>query len=125
MITKVISPRLWKSLKIGDQTIEEVFESEFDSDLPDEKVSDLIGVYEEGELVGFVLAEKIEMVGLIYVEPSRRNFSSQIARNLIRYLRDKIPDGVSVGAVASERRFEALYRSLGMQKIAGTFFRRN
>lgn len=125
MITKVIPPAKWKTLKIGGQTIEEIFDDEFDSDLPDAKVSDLIGVYDGAELVGFVLAEKIEMVGQIYVAPAKRNNASQIARNLIRYLRDNIPDGVAVGAVASETRFEALYRSLGMQKIRGNFFRRN
>lgn len=107
-------------------TLEKIFLEEFDSDLPDPKFAEIYGEYENGKLKGFVLTEKIVMCGQIYVMPEfRAESNGQTARKLVNYLVETLPDGIAVGAVASEKRFEALYRILKMQKIPGTFFRRN
>jgi hypothetical protein len=119
IVVKQLPSDNWKKLK-------DIFNNEFDSDLPDPKTAEIVVAYENGVMVGFVLLEKVLIVGQIYVIPSQRlKNNSGIVRNLIRYVRDKVPQGLSVAAVASDIRFEALFKSLGMQKIVGTFFRRN
>lgn len=119
MIQKIPVSR-WKEL-------ERIFRAEFDSDLPDPKFAEIIGEYDDlGRIKSFVVKEKIVMVGLIYVRPSERSKNNgQAAKKLVSYLVNSLPDGLSVGAVASETRFESLFRLFRMQKIAGAFFRRN
>ncbi|HEX8636657.1 MAG TPA: hypothetical protein VF692_01240, partial [Pyrinomonadaceae bacterium] len=81
---------------------------------------------ERGRLKAFILTEKIIMVGQIYVRPGEADKNNgQTARNLVNYILKKMPAGISVGAVASEKRFEGLFRILRMQPITGKFFRRN
>lgn len=118
MIVKELKPEQWNRLK-------EIFEREFDSDLPKPENSRILACFEDGKMVGFVLAEQVLMIGQIYVVPPRREKSGEIVRSLLSYIREKIAPRNVVGAVASEKRFEALYRAFGMQKIEGKFYRKN
>lgn len=104
-------------------TLEKIFEEEFNSDLPSADNAAIYGDYEGGKLQAFILVENIKMVGQIYSMPDNKN--RQSVQKLVNYLVETLPDGTAVGVVASEKRFEALYRLLKMQKIPGTFFRRN
>jgi hypothetical protein len=101
----------------------DTFEKEFDSDLPSPDHATIYGAFEDGKLAGFVLAEEVTFIGQIHVKDPKN--SATLARKMIRFLRERTPDNKSVATVASESRFEMLFRTLGMQKISGTLFRRN
>ncbi len=117
MITKLPS-RHWHQL-------EEIFQTTFDSDLPDENSdAEIFVLNENGKRVGFILAENIKMVGQIYVYPEFRKDSAKNALTMVKFVQGKYQD-IPVGAVASETRFEKFYKLLGMEKIEGSFFRKN
>lgn len=101
----------------------DTFENVFDSDMPSPEHATIYGAFVDGKLAGFVLAEEVTFIGQIYVKDSKKN--AEIARSMVRFLREHTPDNKAVAAVASEPRFEMLFRTLGLQKIAGTLFRRN
>lgn len=105
----------------------DILETEFDSDLPDPKHATIYGSYDEtGRLESFIISERIIMIGQIYVRPDRREKNNgQIVKRLVKFIVDKLPEGISVGAVASEERFEGLFRLFRMTNIKGKFFRRN
>ena len=104
--------------------LKDTFDEVFNSDLPDPAYADIYGEYENNQLKGFINVETIKLVGQIYVSPEAEN-NRQTARNLVNYLVDTLPEGISVGAIASETRFEGLYRMLKMSMVPGKFFRRN
>lgn len=103
-----------------------VFRKEFDSDAPLPSNADIFGAFDDGDqLVGFVLAERLVMVGQIWTAPQFRDNSTEIVAPLVRTLRDKYDGKENVGAVASEPRFRKLFENLGMEKIDGEFYRKN
>jgi len=102
-----------------------IFRTEFDSDPPLIKNSEIYGAFEDGKMVAFVLCEKIVMLGQIYVVPEKRNNSSRFVQKMLSFLRDRYDNREVVGAVASESRFENLFKAFGMQGIQGKFFRKN
>jgi hypothetical protein len=115
-----------KKLKAEDYPrLKRIFADEFDSDLPDPSNSEIFVSYEDGKLTGFVLAEKVVILGQIYTVPEKRNNSSKIVQSLLNFVRERYDGKQVVGAVASESRFENLYRAFGMQKIEGQFYRKN
>lgn len=118
MIAKELKPEQFGRLK-------KIFEDDFDSDLPQPENSQIVGVYDEGKLQGFILVETVQVIGQIWVAPEKRNNSSKIVQNMLNYIRAKVAPKSVVAAVASEPRFENLYKAFGMQKIEGKFFRKN
>lgn len=105
--------------------LREIFEDEFDSDLPEPKNTDIFVAYDHGRMTGFVLVEDVKVIGQLYVVPEKRNNASHTVRELVRCIREKYDGKAVVGAVASEPRFKKLYESLGMYKIFGDFYRKN
>lgn len=103
----------------------EIFEKEFDSDLPLPENSTILAACMDGQVVGFILAEKIVMLGQIFVLPEKQHSSLQIVQQMINYISESIALTNVVGAVASEDRFTRLFKQFGMQEISGKFFRRN
>lgn len=108
-------------------TLEKIFTDVFDSDLPRAENADIYGTYDaQGRIQTFILVEKALIVGQIY---SAQNRSGEIDRHsvkkLVDYIVNTLPGNTTVGAVASEKRFEGLFRLLRMQRIPGVFFRRN
>lgn len=101
--------------------LDDIFAEEFESNLPPKDHGTFYGVYEDGKLRGFILCENIVMVGQIYTIGDAK---AGHAKALIEHVRSVIPADQSVGAVASEPRFEGLFRSLGMDKIDGVLYRR-
>jgi len=57
--------------------------------------------------------------------PEKRNNSSRFVQKMLSFLRDRYDNREVVGAVASESRFENLFKAFGMQGIQGKFFRKN
>jgi hypothetical protein len=102
-----------------------IFSDEFDSDLPEPQTSDIFAAFEDGKVVGFINCEIVRVIGQIWVEPDKRKDSTEITMKLLREVRDRYEGKENVAAVASESRFEKLYKVLGMEKIPGTLFRRN
>lgn len=106
-----------------EKDLKEIFNKTFDSDLPHPDSADIYGTYNAaGRIQTFILVEKILLVGQIYSAPGENDRHS--VKKLVDYIVNTLPDKV-VGAVASEKRFEGLFRLLGMTRIDGTFFRRN
>jgi hypothetical protein len=116
MIT-ILPARHWHQL-------EDIFDREFDSDLPEAQNAEIFMATDKGKRTGFILAEDIKMVGQIYVYPDFRKESARYAGQMVRFCQERY-QGKSVATLASEPRFEKLYRLLGMQKIDGTVFRKN
>jgi len=104
-------------------TLEEIFDKEFDSDLPERENAEIFVINEAGKRKGFILAEDIKMIGQIYVYPDFRNVGNT-ARDMVKFMVERYK-GIPVGTLASEPRFESLYKRLGMQKIEGSLFRKN
>lgn len=105
--------------------LQPIFENEFDSDAPLPDNSEIFVVYEEGKMIGFVLAEQIRLLGQIYVIPSQRKAGAKIVKALLDHCKDNYVGKEVIGAVASEPRFGNLYKAYKMQKIEGEFYRRN
>jgi hypothetical protein len=100
-----------------------VFDKVFDSDVAPPEHSDVYGVIEDGKIEAFVLAEQVIVIGQIWSRQPKK--STSFIKTLIKFVREKIPSNQTVAAVASDPRYEMLYRTLGLEKVDGTFFRRN
>jgi hypothetical protein len=118
ILVKKLKPEQYGRLK-------QVFNDVFDSDLPLPHNSDIFAAFEDGKVVGFILAEDVKMLGQIYVSPEKRSEGTEITMKLLKEVRERYEGKENVAAVASETRFEKLYRALKMEKISGTIFRRN
>ena len=102
-----------------------IYEKEFDSYLPDEKQAHIIASVENGKIEGFLTIERLIRVGLISVNPKLRNTlkSAQVMKHLIKYAVESIPKGESVITIASDAKFESLFKRLGMREEEGKVFR--
>lgn len=107
------------------QQLEKIFDEEFDSDLPPAENAEIFIANENGERLGFILKEKTEMVGLIYVYPETKKDIAKTALSLVRFIKSRAAKGTSICCVASEPRFGRLFKSLGMEKIPGDLYRIN
>lgn len=112
---KEIKPEAWAGLA-------EFFHEEEAGDLPHGEFGTFLGVYEDDKLKGFVLAEKVILIGQICTVGNNK---PEYVKALIDHLQKEYPPGITVASVASESRYERLYKSLGMQKMLGSFWRRN
>ncbi len=116
MDIRPLKPAEWISLV-------DIFDKVFESDLPSPNHAEILGCFEDNKLKGFVLLEQVQFVGLIYVKDEKKD--AKAVRKMLKYVREKVSRKQAVAAVASEPRFEMLFKTLGMQKIPGTIFRRN
>ena len=105
--------------------LEQVFAEEFESDVPLPENTEIFGLFDGDELLSFVVAEKIILLGQLYVAPEHRKMALTIAKKMLNFLQSRYDGKEVVGAVASERRFEPLFEAYGMQRIDGTFHRKN
>lgn len=117
MITvREIAPEAWAALK-------DIFRAECNSSLPHAKFAKFFGAYDEnGNLKAWVLAENVVVIGQLFTVGDGK---TEYVQALISHLQEQHPPGISVATVASETRFERLFKSLGMERISGTLFRRN
>lgn len=117
MITKLPS-RHWYQLK-------DIFDEEFDSDLPDvDSGAEIFISVENGKRTGFILAEPVIFIGQIYIYPEFREKNiASTTLSLVKSVKERY-EGQSVATLASESRFEKLYKRLGLDKISGTLFRK-
>lgn len=119
MLIKKIPPSEWYK-------IEKTFIEVFDSDMPSPEHATFYGVYEKGQINAFILVENVKFIGQVYSRPSvDNNFNGQAVKKLVDYVMTVTPKGVSCAAVASETRFEGLFRLFRMDEIKGKLFRRD
>jgi len=117
MEVRKLEPKEWLQLK-------KIFSAEFDSDLPLPQNAEIYGIVEAGKVEAFILLEQVTICGQIYVNDENRH--SNYAKSLLSFVRNKFSrERKPVAAVASEKRFELLYKSLGMFEVGGKLFRRN
>jgi hypothetical protein len=112
----------------GFPLLKEIFESEFDSDLPAPEHSCIAMAIAEdtNEPVGFILMEQVVMVGQVYIFPQARQTCGRMAaRKLINFVQRLLRGKHNTCAVASEPRFARLFNNLGMHEVEGTLFRLN
>lgn len=100
-----------------------VFDKVFDVDMPDANHADIVGAFEDGKLQGFVLLERAVFIAEFYTRPGQNN--GLVARKLVSFVRETIPDKQAVGAVVQEPRFQMLFKTLGLSEIPGKIFWRN
>jgi len=100
-----------------------IFDKVFDASMPSPEHSEILGAFEDGRLEGFILLETAVFVAEFYSRSKENN--GRIARRLIQYARQHVPDKQGVGAIANEKRFEMLFKTLGLSEIPGKLFWRN
>jgi hypothetical protein len=100
-----------------------VFDKTFGSDIGSPKHGTIVGVFEDGKIEAFLLMENIVMIDQVWSRTPKNN--TRYIKSLIRWVRERVPETQTVATMSDGKRFEILFRLLGMQKIAGTFFRRN
>jgi hypothetical protein len=102
-----------------------IFDAEFDSDPPREGHSRIFACFDGDEPVGFIHAENFVLLGQLYVVPEKRNSTTSVVQAMLNFVQERFDGKACVGAVASEERFERLFAAYGMQKIEGSFHRKN
>jgi hypothetical protein len=107
-------------------SLADVFITEFDnSAIPFD--ANVIGVFEDNEIIGFTVAETLLRVGLIWTKPKIRQTmkSAVIAKEMVNYAYKSIPQGASVIVISSDAKFEKLLTKLGMTEVEGKVFRKD
>ena len=102
--------------------LEEIFEREFDSALPDKNTAQILFKQNNnGKITAFLVVEMLVRVGQIYSD--RTNTRS--VHQLVKYVSDNTADGASVIAIASEPRFEPLCVRMKMRAVEGRIYRKD
>jgi hypothetical protein len=104
----------------------DVFMEEFENTLPPVNAN-VIGLFENDELIGFLVAETLLRVGMVWTKPEIRNTmqSALATKELAQYAYQSIPQGASAIVIASEKKFEPLLKRLGMKEVIGKIFRKD
>lgn len=97
-----------------------IFNDEFDSDLPHYKYGTIIGIKDEGELIGFITLESLIQVGRPYISMPYRhsNAKGQLFAFIEKMLRQS---SRSVIMITEEPRIERLAQSYGMREVGKTW----
>lgn len=113
---ELLDPKEWHKL-------DSIFESEFNSAIPDSQHASIIADVEDGELRGFIVVESLVWVGQIYIAPNHRG--NGLTRKFIRHIEDKTRKACrSVITIASEPRFEKLFQRKKMRKVGCAVYRK-
>lgn len=96
----------------------EIFSREFDSALPNKGKAYILADVEDGEIKAFVVVEMLLRVGQVYS-------TSGSPRKLLKQVVDNMPANTAVIAIASEPRYESLFKKFEMDKFEGTLYRRD
>lgn len=113
-----------KLLEDERYVLKPVFETVFQSEVPDKEQANILAVVEDNKVVAFVTSEVLIRVGLVWVHPKRRGMKGMKAvRQLLRETARSIPKGASVIAIASEDRFKEICEKNGMREVEGAVFR--
>lgn len=107
------------------ESIRDIFETTFDSALPDEEQANIIGYVEDGEIKACVTAEVLFRTDMWYVSPEHRKTTkgAKMIAAMIRFLFKYVPAGHSVIVIADNDRKASLLTRLGFREIQGRTFR--
>jgi len=104
-------------------SFKEVFENEFDSELPNARQANIVAYGNSA----FITTEVLLRAGLVWVDPSLRNTpkSASILKRLVQYLHQHIPKGSSVIGIATNPKEERLMQRMGMRRVEGIIYRKD
>lgn len=107
------------------EKLRDIFETVFDSELPDEEQANIIGYVEDGEIKACVTAEVLFRTDMWYVSPRHRKTTkgAKMIAEMIRFLFRYVPTGHSVIVFADDDRKASLLTRLGFREIKGRTFR--
>jgi len=110
---------------IERESLRGIYESEFDSALPEEGQANIVACIEDDELLAFVTAETLIRTDMWWVSPPYRKTSkaASLIRTLARYLLRNIPKGSSAIVIARDENQGRLFKKLGLREIKGTVYR--
>lgn len=107
--------------------VADIFEKEFDSEVPTGNQGDIIAVVEDGKVQAFIMAEQLIRAGLLWVAPENRNSTKavKLMRELVRFIYMNAPIGSSVVAIDSDNEFSKILEKVGMHKVEGIVYRKD
>ena len=107
------------------ESLKGIYESEFNSELPDENQANIVAVIEDDELQAFVTAETLIRTDMWWVAPPYRNTSKAagLILKLARYLLKNLPQGSSAIVIANNENQERLFTKLGLREVKGKLYR--
>lgn len=114
---ELLPPERWREL-------EAIFADEWGAALPNPDHATILVEVEDDELIGFCILETLVRPGNFYVTPRHRGKTDTVKR-LMGYIGTRARSSErSFIALADEKRFERLFKSLGMRPV-GTAFRKD
>jgi GNAT superfamily N-acetyltransferase len=115
MTIRPLDPLEWLDLQ-------ELFIAEFAEPLPDPNVTRILGVEEDGKLIGFIQVEEIAIhIRHVYVDKEHRGDGT--AEKLVEYVKTRFrAAGKRAHLVASNPFAERLAEIAGMKKLDGTLW---
>lgn len=100
-----------------------IFGKVFDSEMPNPNHAEIVGCFDGERLEGFIVLERPVFIWEMYSRDAKNRGS--VARRMIRWVRDSIPEKQAVGAGADDPRIQMLFKSLGMDEMPGKLFWRS
>ena len=101
-----------------------IFTHYFKSEVPDENQANIVAKIENNAVTAFLTSEVLIRVGLVWTHPQIRGIGGAKAiGELTKYVRESIPKGASVIAIATTKKEKKLFKKFGMREIEGAIYR--
>ena len=104
----------------------EIYDREFDAELPHEDQAHIIACYDEnGEIEAFVTAEILIRADMWWVREDVRDTprSASLIRRMARFILGKVPRGSSIITLAGCDTHRRIFERLGMRLVQGDVYR--
>lgn len=103
----------------------DIYDKEFDSDLPRPKEANIVAVKNGDDIEAFVTAEVLIRADMWWVKEELRNTPKAAAhiRRLARYLIQNVPPGSSVITLAGCDTHRKIFERIGMRNVPGEVYR--
>lgn len=106
------------------ESLQQIFENEFDMDVPSKEQANIVGYYENGQLKAFMVTELLLRVSMPCVRPSESPHKGRTyLKNIIDYLFRSIKPETSVVVFAHEEIHRKIVKRLGFYEVPGEVFR--
>lgn len=98
--------------------LQPIFEKEFDADIPPTSQANVVGVFENDQLQGFIVCELMFRVGMVSIRTDKRNTSKSVKylRALFRYLHQSIPRPSTVITVLDDDKYVETVKRNGIDR---------
>jgi predicted GNAT family acetyltransferase len=107
------------------ESLREIYENEFDSEMPTDEQANVVAIIDDGELQAFMTAETLLRTDQWWVSPSYRGTAKAavLIRRIARYLFGSVPKGTGVIIFAANENQGRLFEKLGFRPIEGKIYR--